>query len=83
MITILNDCHLTATEKRALEIMIDSGMISAYNKVRTKAYEIIKGTPDKDNWIYDVKILTKSKWFVGDAAKWRTKNIQIKHIKTK
>lgn len=83
MITILNDCHITATEKRALELMIDSGMLSAYNKVRTKAYEIIKGTPDKNAYIYDIRIHTKSAWFIGETPKWRSKNITIKHIKNK
>lgn len=83
MIQLIQGYHITATEKRAIETMIDNGMTGARNRPDTKRYSILQGTPTNNGYIFKIQIGTKAKWTIGDIAKWRYSEVEIQHTKTK
>ena len=55
-ITILKCTHVTQTEKKHLKAFLESGRTSA--QVNTKIYTIIKGSPLKNGYEYEITIHT-------------------------
>jgi type IV pilus biogenesis protein CpaD/CtpE len=85
MIKVLeSNKHLTATQKRHIEAMLNNGQAQAINKTRTLHYQIIKGSPVSDtSYEYVVRVANKSAWFVGETPKWRHEDISILYTKNK
>jgi hypothetical protein len=55
-IKIVKATHVTETEKKHLRAFIESGQTQA--KVNTKIYTILKGTPIKNGYEYEINILS-------------------------
>ena len=81
MIQLIQGYHTTATEKRAIEQVINSGFDFGRNKPNTKNYFVRPDTENKDKDVYNVTIGTKAVWTIGGDLKWQYSKIIIKHIK--
>ena len=55
-ITILKCTHVTQTEKKHLKAFLESGRTSA--QINTKIYTILKGSPLKNGYKYEIAINT-------------------------
>jgi hypothetical protein len=70
-IKIVKATHVTATEKKHLRAFIESGQTQA--KVNTKIYTILKGTPIKNGYEYEIMILSP---YTRESTKERMYNKQ-------
>lgn len=69
-IEILDGYHLTQTERKAILLMLDKGIVNARNKTNTKNYCIISGWNDSGKKHYQVKIGTFGTHTIGAEKKW-------------
>jgi hypothetical protein len=64
---IMEGDYLTATERRAVQAMLQNNWTTAHNQPCTKSYRITRLT----GLDFDLEIGTKAVWAIGDIAKWR------------
>lgn len=68
---IIKCTHVTQTEKKHLKVLFESGKTSA--KINNKSYHIIKGTPIKGGYEYEIDIFTP---YIRESTKQREFNKQ-------
>lgn len=66
--------HVTQTERKHLKAFLASGKTDA--KINTKFYSIISGMPDRDKWLYKIRISTPYRDDIG-RKKYRTQTIEV------
>jgi hypothetical protein len=77
-IQLINGYHLTVTEKRAINVMINKGWTQAGNKNRTKYYTIMQGWQESGEWYYKVKIETRGTFTIGRGVETQNDFVTIK-----
>ena len=58
--------HITATERKSILTMLNNGWVQCNNRLRTKRYSIVQGTPlQGGKWEYKIEIRTRETTTIG------------------